>query len=136
MRTESKDATSRPHSHPVTAGNFPLWGCLRSTKFCWVGKVVNILWMKTDELPKPKANPTQEKNRLKVAFGPLCPTANIFSWAGIGFMWETNRLREPQPKEILREHAVYFTVADAKPLGFSVEHSAGPTRLTGARFFS
>ena len=40
---------------------------------------------------KPTNSPTQgqpnpRKNSLKVAFGPLFPTANIFSWVGIGFM--------------------------------------------------
>ena len=40
---------------------------------------------------KPTNSPTQgqpdpTKNRLKAAFGPLFPTANIFSWVGFGFM--------------------------------------------------
>ena len=69
--------------------------CLRFTKLCWVEKHVKscdspnyvglknmypdkkLLWNR--RTPQPKANPTQEKkNRLKVAFGPLFPTANIF----------------------------------------------------------
>ena len=50
---------------------------------------VNITpeYYKTDELPNPR--PTQPnpikilRSRLKVAFGPLFPAANIFSWVGI-----------------------------------------------------
>ena len=53
-------------------------------KLGWVGKTYGYYY-ETDELPKPKANPIQEKLGLKVAFGPLFPTANIFSWVGIGF---------------------------------------------------
>ena len=36
---------------------------------------------------QPEANPTQEKLGKKVAIGPLFPTANIFSWVGIGFIY-------------------------------------------------
>ena len=70
-------------SPDVTSGE--LLGCLRFTKFCWVGKHVNII-LKPTNSPQPKANPTQEKNGLKVAFGPRFPTANIFSWVGVGFI--------------------------------------------------
>ena len=55
--------------------------CLRFAIFCWVEKHINII-KKTDELP----NPRQEKLGLKVAFWAIFPTANIFSWVGIGFM--------------------------------------------------
>ena len=34
-------------------------------------------------------SPTQGL-RLKVAIGPLFPTANIFLWVGIGSMYETD----------------------------------------------
>ena len=41
-------------------------------------------YYETDKLPNPR--PTQpKKNRFKVVFGPLFPTANIFSLVGIGF---------------------------------------------------
>ena len=40
-------------------------------------------------------SPTQGL-RLKVAIGPLFPTANIFSWVGIGFMYETG-YEKPNP---------------------------------------
>ena len=41
---------------------------------------------------KPTNSPTNSNPRkitIKVAFGPLFPTTNIFSWVGIGFTWET-----------------------------------------------
>ena len=37
-----------------------------------------------------QGQPNPRKIRLKVAFGPLFPTANIFSWVGVGFMQETD----------------------------------------------
>ena len=51
---------------------------------------------------KPTNSPTQgEPNprnvRLKVVFGPLFPTANIFSWVGIGFKWEKDCQNLTQP---------------------------------------
>ena len=54
------------------------WKILRSMYF-----EVNIM--------KPTNSPTQgqpnpRKISLKVAFGPLRPTANIFTWVGIGFI--------------------------------------------------
>ena len=63
-----------------------LIGCLRFTKFCWVGKHVSITVKPTNSPTQGQPNPTI--NGLKMAFGPLFPTAtnNIFSWAGIGFM--------------------------------------------------
>ena len=43
-------------------------------------------YYETDELPNPKANPTQEKIGEKWHFGPLFPTQqNNFSWVGIDF---------------------------------------------------
>ena len=42
------------------------------TEFFWVGKHVPGKYQyETDELTQPKANPTQEKSRLKVAFGAI-----------------------------------------------------------------
>ena len=58
------------------------------TKVCWVGKHVNVTpkYYETDELPN-SPRPTQpKKNRLKVTFGPLFPTSNIFSLGGVGFV--------------------------------------------------
>ena len=43
-----------------------------------------LLWNRPT--PQPKANPTQKKIRSKAVFGPLFPTANNFSWVGIGFI--------------------------------------------------
>ena len=44
-------------------------------------------YYETDELPnlRPITQP-KKRNRLKLAFGPLFPTANIFSWVGIVFI--------------------------------------------------
>ena len=69
-------------------------GCLRFTKFCWVGKHANIIM-------KPMNSPTQgqpnpRKIRLKVAFGPLFPTRDIFWWVGIDFISETD-CEKPNP---------------------------------------
>ena len=55
-------------------------GCLRSTKLCWVGKhkyIMNQTNSPTQGQPKPR------KNRLKVAFGPLFPAANIGHGLGL-----------------------------------------------------
>ena len=48
------------------------------------------------------ANP--RKTRLKVALGPLFPTANNFSWVGIDFIQETEY--EAQPNQSLRKHLI------------------------------
>ena len=37
-----------------------------------------------------QGQPNPRKIRLTVAFGPLFPTANIFSWVGIDFIQETD----------------------------------------------
>ena len=55
----------------------------RFTKLCWVGKYINIIMKPTNSPTQGQLNP--RKNRLKVAFGPLFPTATNFSWLGIGF---------------------------------------------------
>ena len=47
----------------------------------------------TDELTNPRPIP---KNSLIVAFGPLFPTAIIFSWVGIDFVLETD-YKKPNP---------------------------------------
>ena len=59
-------------------------GCLRFTKFCWVGKHINIIVKPTNSPIQGRPNP--RKIRLKVASGPLFPTANEFSWVGIDFI--------------------------------------------------
>ena len=69
---------------------------MRSTKFSWVGKHINVIMKPT------LANP--RKTRLKVALGPLFPTANNFSWVGIDFIQETEY--EAQPNQSLRKHLI------------------------------
>ena len=56
-------------------------GCLQFTKLCLVAKHVNIFMKPTNSPTQGKPNP--RKIRLKVAFGPLFPTANHFSWVRI-----------------------------------------------------
>ena len=50
----------------------------------WAGKHKNILMEPTNSPTQGQPNPTTI--RLKVAIGPLFPTANDFSWIGIGFI--------------------------------------------------
>ena len=73
-------------------------GDSRLTVLCWVGNNINMI-MKPLRTPQPRANPTQEKNRLKVAFGPLLPTAkSIFRGVGIDFISEKKTdYRKPNP---------------------------------------
>ena len=54
------------------------------TELCWVGNHINIIMKPTNSPTQGQPNP--RKIRLKVAFGPLFPTANNFSWVGIDFM--------------------------------------------------
>ena len=44
-------------------------GWLRRTKFCWVGKHINIIMKPTNSSTQGQTNP--RKNRLKVVLGPL-----------------------------------------------------------------
>ena len=75
-------------------------GCWRFTKFCLVEKHVNISMKPTDS--PTKGQPNTRKKKLKVAFGPLSSTANIFSWVGICF-YVGNRpqesLTQPDPPQ-------------------------------------
>ena len=47
----------------------------------------------TDKLPNPRPTHHPRKNRLKMALGPLFPTANNFSWVWIGFVVENGLLK-------------------------------------------
>ena len=55
---------------------------------CDIANYVELGWKtcgyyyETVETHQPQATPTQGKIRSKVAFGPLLPTANSFSWVG------------------------------------------------------
>ena len=81
-------------------------GGLRSTKFCWVGKHTSIIMKPTNSQTQGQPNP--RKNRLKVAFGPLFPTASIFSWVGNCFMWETD-CKKPNQTKFSAYTLVYVT---------------------------
>ena len=59
--------------------------CLPFTKFCWVGKIYITISMKSTNSPT-QGQPNPRKTTFKAAFGPLLPTANIFSWVGIDFI--------------------------------------------------
>ena len=77
------------------------WG-----KSCSIKTALNIII-----IVKPTNSPTQgqsnpRKNRLKVAFEPLFPTAYFFSWVGIDFIYETD-CKKPNSNQILRKHVVY-----------------------------
>ena len=62
-------------------------GCSWLANFCLGLENICRQQYETDELPNPTPTPTQKKRtRQKVAFGPLFPTANNFTWVGIGFM--------------------------------------------------
>ena len=58
-------------------------GRLRFTKFCWGRKHVNIIMKPTNSPTQGQPNP--KKIRLKVAFGPLFPTAKYF-FGGLGLV--------------------------------------------------
>ena len=60
-------------------------GCLRFTKFCWVGQHVNIIMKSTNSPVQRQPNP--RKIRLKVEFGPRFSSTAISSpWVGIYFI--------------------------------------------------
>ena len=68
--------------------------CLRFRKLSWVGKHINIIMKATNSPTQGQPNP--RTSRLKVAFGPLFPTANNFSWVGIDLhRKQTTRTRNP-----------------------------------------
>ena len=78
--------------------------------------------MKPTNSPTP-GQPNPRKNRLKVAFGPLFPTANTLSWVGIDF-YVGNRLQEIQPNQILRKHPVNIRVQMGITLAARVVYNA------------
>ena len=55
-----------------------------------------IIFLWNRRTPQPKANPTREI-LVKVAFGPLFPTANNFSWVGIGLCRKQTTRNPTQP---------------------------------------
>ena len=55
--------------------------CILKVFAIWVGKHNKYYYI----IMKPTNSPTQEKIGLKVAFGPLFPTANIF-FGGLGLV--------------------------------------------------
>ena len=63
-------------------------GCLRYTWYLiMLGWETYKHYYEAVELPNPTpTQPNPRKIRLKVAFGPLFPTATSFSWVGIGFI--------------------------------------------------
>ena len=70
-------------------------GCLQYTKFCWVGKHANIV-MKPSNSPT-QGQPNPRKIRLKVASGPLFPTANIFRGLGLVLYRKQTTINPTQP---------------------------------------
>ena len=99
-------------------------GCLRYSKFCWVGKHINIV-MKPSNSPTQGHNPTQEKIGQKVAFGPLFPTAYNFSWVGIGFIQETD-YKKPNPTKFSANTLITSRVGqpmNSRPAALVTHHS-------------
>ena len=78
-----------------------------------VGKHINITMKPTNSPTQGQPNP--RKNRLKVAFGTLFPTANNFSCVRIDFCIG-NRLRETQPNQIVGKHPIYTALKKYGPL--------------------
>ena len=65
-----------------TEGGVSIRDVLRSTKFCWIGKHVNIVMKPTNSPTQGQPNP--RKNRLKVAFGAtFFPQQIIFRGLGL-----------------------------------------------------
>ena len=67
------------------------------TKLCWVGKHITII-MKPTNSPT-QGQPKPMKIRLEVAFGPVFLSTFFFSWAGIGFIFETDH-KKPNPTKL------------------------------------
>ena len=61
--------------------------------------------MKTTNSPT-QGQPNPRKMRLEVAFGPLSPTVNDFSWVGIGFIQETD-YKKPKPPKFSANSLLY-----------------------------
>ena len=65
--------------------------------------------MKPTNFPT-QSQPNPRKIRLKVAYAPLFPTSNNFSWVGIDFILvQETDYKKPNPNQILRKH-VFPTV--------------------------
>ena len=68
-------------------------GCLHFTKFCWVGKHVNIIMKRTNS-PQPEANPTQGKLGQKWHLGHFFPQQIIFRGLGL-ILYRKQATRNP-----------------------------------------
>ena len=65
--------------------------------------------MKPTNFPT-QGQPNPRKIRLKVAFRPLFPTANTFSWVGICFIWETD-CKKPNPTKFSANTPIILIVS-------------------------
>ena len=74
-------------------------GCLRFTKFCWVGKHMKNTIYETDELPNPRPTQPKEKQVKGGIWATFSPRQNIFSWVGIDFMQEAD-YKKPDPTKL------------------------------------
>ena len=81
----------------------PVIGCLRFTKFCWVGKYLPVNIMKPTNSPTQGQPNPRKIGVLKVAFGPLFPT-EIFFFRGLGLILYRKKVLQTQPNQILRKH--------------------------------
>ena len=64
---------------------------------------INIITKPTNS--PTEGQPSPRKSRLKVAFGPLFPTTNIFSWVGID-IYVGNTLQETQPNKKINANTI------------------------------
>ena len=81
------------HTHHTDHTDQDYVRCLRCTKFCSLGKRINIVMKPTNSPTQGQPNP--RKIRLKVALGLLFPT--VFFFVGWDWFYIGNRLQETQP---------------------------------------
>ena len=68
----------------------------------------NIIMKTTDSPAQSQPNP--RKNRLKVVFRPIFPTANDFSFGWDWFCTGSTDCKKPtKPNQILRKHPTFFS---------------------------
>ena len=100
------------YAHPYS----PRIGFLRFTKFCWVGKHVNIIMKPTDQLPNPR--PTQPKKKKEVKSGNLghffSPQQIFFGWLGLVLCRKQTTRNPAQPNLPQTPYTINSTVLREK----------------------
>ena len=99
-------------------------GCWRFTKFCWVGKHINITMKPTSSPTQGQRNP--RKNRLKSGVWATLSHSKYF-FVGWDLFYIGNRLQETPPNQILHKHPyILCTVNFVCFVGYP-----GPDRMPG-----